>query len=156
MIRLIAAVDEKYGIAKNGVIPWHLPGELQYFAELTKRHGGVVLMGQKTYEAIGHPLSDRQNFILGHNKKNMPGVTYVDNLEVFLAEHPDVWVIGGQSVFEQTLSLADELYLTHMHADFACNQFFPLFSEQDFSRVSESAPAIENDTSYTFVVYKRV
>ena len=61
-IYLIAAVCNGNGIGKDGQIPWHVSEDLKRFRDLTTGH--PVIMGRKTYESIGKPLSNRQNIVV--------------------------------------------------------------------------------------------
>jgi dihydrofolate reductase len=159
MIRQIVAIDSKRGIAKDGVQPWKLPGDEAYFGKLTKGYGGLVLMGSKTFEVIGHPLPDRENFVVSRDGGEIPGVTVVSDLEQFLAgfkeAQKDIWIIGGAKIYELTLSLTDELYVTEIEADFDCNQFYPDFLQAGFTAAETGEKQVENDVSFRFCVYKK-
>lgn len=131
MIRLIVALDKERGIAKNGDQPWNLPADKAYFMEQTQKYGGIVLMGHRAYQVIGHALKNRRNIVVSrHVGLIIPGVEVVHDLEAFAknARH-DIWIIGGSSVFEQALPYADELYITRIDAVFDCDQFFPKFED---------------------------
>lgn len=157
MIRLIAAIDRKNGIAKNEGQPWHIPKDEQYFGHMTKKFGGRVLMGSTTYEVIGEPLEGRINYVLSRDKQGLKGVEVVENLEKFLEEQQDqdVWVIGGASVFAQVVGVADELYLTQIEADFNCDQFFPEY-DKEFELTSQSQLQEENGFIFSYAVYEKV
>lgn len=156
MIRLIAAIDWKRGIAKAGVQPWKIPADEHYFSQMTQSNGGIVLMGQKTFDVIGHPLPERRNYVLTHQMKPGDGVIYVQDLDKFFNEQTeDIWVIGGASVFEQTIVVADELYLTQIEADFACDQFFPEY-EHVFELKSQSDLHTDNGFLFSYKVYGKL
>ena len=70
MIRLIAAMDSRHGIATASGIPWKLPGDTAYFREQTSR--GLILMGRSTYDEFAAPLHGRENFVLTTD----PGASY--------------------------------------------------------------------------------
>src|ERR1700691_3334961 len=127
MFRLIAAIDRKRGLAKQGFQPWFIPKDEHFFPEQTKSLGGVVLVGSTTFATFKEPLAGRQNYVLTHDDTPREGAELVHDLEKFLGEWQarDVWVVGGANVFAQVMELgrADELYLTHIEADFGCNQF---------------------------------
>ncbi|HVX23758.1 MAG TPA: dihydrofolate reductase [Candidatus Saccharimonadales bacterium] len=153
MIRLIAGIDRQRGIAKKGNQPWNIPADLADLRQKTLQYGGQVLMGQRTYDTIGHPLADRQTFVLSHDTKDIPGITFVNNLDEFLAGlNGDLWVFGGASVFEQTIGRADELYLTEIEADFGCDQFFPEYHDK-FEIAERSNLHEQNGFIYTFNRY---
>lgn len=154
MIRLIAAIDSRRGIAKNGVQPWSLPTDERYFSDQTKRFGGALLMGQRTFTVIGQALPQRQNFVLSHEDHTAENVTYISNLEQFLDNlKTDLWVIGGASIYAQTIGVADELYLTLIEADFGCDQFFPEYKQ--FTLAYSDGPHEENGLKFSFNIYSR-
>jgi len=162
MFRLIAAVDRKLGIAKQGFMPWNIPEDEQYFTDQTKTHGGNVLTGKTTFQLayLGKPLEGRQNYILTHDKAPIENANVVNNLKDFYNhfEHTDVWVSGGANVFAQIMQdgKADELWLTQIEADFGCNQFFPDFSHDHYDLVQESDLREQNGFIFRYVIYKRV
>lgn len=154
MIRHIVAIDQKRGIAKDGVQPWKLPGDEQYFSDMTKTDGAIVLMGRTTFEVIGRPLPGRQNFVATRKPGyEADGVTIVRNIEEFLEGHPDVWIIGGAQIYAATLALADELYITEIEADFACDVFYPEFAAK-FELVEAGEPQYENGLDYRYDRYQ--
>jgi dihydrofolate reductase len=157
MIRLIVALDRKNGIAKHGYMPWYIPEDEAYFTEKTKTFGGNVLTGGVTFREayLGKPLADRQNFILTRDTQNIDGVEVVNNLESFLDNFKeDLWIAGGSKVFEQVMGKADELYLTHIDADFGCDQFFPEYGK-DFELAQQTETREQNGFSYKYVIYRR-
>jgi len=146
-------MDEKQGIAKNGSQPWKLPLEAAHFHALTTSHDGVVLMGRTTFELIGI-MKDRDNYVLTSRTSPIPGVTLVHDLPKFLAElTTDLWIIGGAKLYESTLGVADELYITKIAADFGCDTFYPLYEDR-FKLMSKVAQPVENGLHYSFYVYR--
>lgn len=155
MIRLIAAIDRSRGIAKHGTWPWNIPEDLVYFADQTKKHGGVVLMGKNTFYTLKGPLKDRQNFVLTGKEESIEGAEVIHDIWKFLNESEnDIWVAGGASVYEQAIHDADELYLTEIDADFACDQFFPEFHDR-FKLESQTGRKEQNGFFYTYSIYKK-
>jgi dihydrofolate reductase len=121
---IIAAVAKNRVIGNNGTMPWHIPEDLQHFKQLTTGH--TVLMGHKTFESIGHPLPHRRNVIL--TSKPIFGVETFHSLDdafQTLASEEKVFIIGGGTVFAQTLALADEFYLTLLDDEFSGDTYFP-------------------------------
>lgn len=158
MIRLIAAIDRRRGMGKHNIQPWYVPADERYFTENTHKFGGNILVGGNTFRGsmLGRPLSGRTNYLVTHDKTPVAGVTLVHDIKKFLDEfQQDLWVIGGAQVFEQamTLGYADELYLTHIDADFGCDRFFPAFD--DFEQVTHSEPFEENGFHFYYSVYRR-
>lgn len=158
MIRLIAAIDANRGLADDQGIPWQgkLPSDARYFRDQTAR--GIIVMGFRTYEEFAHPLHDRTNYVVirSGSPPLRTGFGAVENLDQFLAGHNDevVWIIGGAGLYQRTLSLADELYITQLDQDFHCTKFFPRF-DVDFTLEPGSETHRENDISYRFETWHR-
>ncbi len=156
MIRFIAAVDNKLGLADEHGIPWQgkIPNEVQYFR--TKTLHGNLLMGYGFYKELKKPLPERKNIVAtSSNEELRPGFKKVLDARKFLIKtKQDVWVGGGAGLFASTLDLADELYLTRIDGDYRCTKFFPKF-EDKFELKSQSEPISENRILYRFQVWVR-
>jgi dihydrofolate reductase len=158
MIRLIAAIDCRRGMAKNNGMPWFIPDDEQFFTDQTKRFGGNVLTGGSTFRLAykNKPLADRQNFIATRYPQPIEGATVVNDLETFMNDFTDdLWISGGANIFEQVMNMkkADELYLTEIDADFGCDQFFPDYSA--YVKTDQSPLREENGFIYSYIVYKK-
>ena len=155
MIRHIVIFDSDRGIAKNGDMPWHLSNELAYFKKTTQSHGGVVLVGRKTYQTIGRALQGRRLVVATRNPgHNLGDVETVGDIAAFLRREPDVWIAGGAELYEETLTLADELYATELSSNFNCDQFYPEFSRL-FTLQRATEYFEENALSYRHCRYVR-
>jgi dihydrofolate reductase len=160
MIRLIAAIDRQRGLAKHGILPWFIPEDEKYFSDQTKTYGGHVLTGGTTFRNTynNKPLVDRHNYILTHQTEPIEGAEIIHDLTKFLDDFrdKDLWVAGGTEVFEQVMRAgkADELYLTHIDADFGCDQFFPAY-EKDFKLIERSESHHQNGFSFTYARYAK-
>lgn len=128
MITLIAAVAKNGVIGNNNKTPWQIPEELALFKEITMGH--TVIMGQKTYESIGHALPGRQMFVLTHSPQPTPSPDLVfcssiqDALNKTKSER-SVFVAGGGSVYAQMMPLADELRISHINQEYPGDVLFP-------------------------------
>src|SRR3989344_9485490 len=156
MIRFIAAIDKKRGVANDHGIPWQgkIPTDVAHFREKTLY--GNVMMGAGRYKEQEKPLADRRNIVaMGSPEPLRPGFEGTTDARKFLQEFKgDIWVGGGAALFASTLDLADELHLTLLESDFNCTKFFPEY-QQGFEKVSESEPIIENGITFRFTVWKR-
>ena len=156
MIRFIAAVDNKLGMANGRGIPWQgkIPGDVKYFRRHTENNS--VLMGYGTYMEFEKPLPSRRNVVASSKDEQLrPGFELTQDARAFLDNaSEDVWVIGGPGLFAATLDLADELYITQLDQDFQCTKFFPEFRDK-FELKSESQPVTENGITYTFQFWAR-
>lgn len=140
-ISLIAAIDERGGIGKDGRLPWHLTDDLKNFRRLTMGHH--VLMGRKTYQSAEGKMPGRKLIVLSRDPKFHPAdAQVVASLDagIQLARAPgekELFVIGGAQVFTQALPLADRFYLTRVRTDADCDVFFPEFDETQWSLVEQ-------------------
>jgi dihydrofolate reductase len=155
MIRLIAAMDSKRGIATASGIPWKLPGDTAYFRQQTAE--GLILMGRATYDEFATPLHERENFVLTTGPGPLrAGFGAVRDLDQLRASHPgeDIWVIGGSTVYAQTISEAEELLITQVLGDFDCTKFFPSFTDA-FRLTVHGDEREDGGVSYRFETWQR-
>ncbi|HEY1063788.1 MAG TPA: dihydrofolate reductase [Candidatus Saccharimonadales bacterium] len=154
MIRAIAALDDKRGIAANGGIPWNIPEDSRHFRELTER--GVVVMGWATYEEFAAPLLNRRNVVVSRTVQPVrEGFELLVDVESFLRDAPeDTWIIGGGALFASTLQFCEELHLTHVQGDFDCDRFFPDFMGR-FRLKDQTDWQSSGDYTYRFSTYER-
>lgn len=160
IISLIAAMDENRGIGKNGAIPWRLSDDLKRFKALTM--GRHLIMGRKTYQAIGRPLPGRISIVITRSRSyQAPGIQVVHSLGKALdfaknAGESEVFIIGGGEIYAQALPLADRIYLTRVHARLDCDTFFPEIDPPKWQAIEETfSPAGENnqyDSTYQLLV----
>lgn len=125
-IILIAAMNGKRVIGKNGAIPWHIPEDLLRFKQETIHH--TVLMGRKTFESIGKPLPQRKNVVITKQPFVADDVVIFPSLDAAfsgLVNEEKIYVIGGGEIFQQTIDLADELMLTIVDDETLGDVFFP-------------------------------
>ena len=156
MIRLIAAIDSRRGIATDSGIPWKLPGDTAYFQEKTAT--GVIVMGWATYTEFAAPLHGRENFILTSRSKPLrTGFRPIGSLDELVTDHPgqDIWVIGGATVYAETIGEAGELLLTQVVGDFDCTKFFPPY-EADFQLATQGEDRQEGGITYRFETWQRL
>jgi dihydrofolate reductase len=158
VLRLIAAIDARRGVANDHGIPWQgkIPTDTHRFHELTST--GIILMGYGTYREYDHPLHGRDNFVVSHPDGGdlRTGFILVPDADAFLDEHEDdlVWLIGGAKLFSDSLARADELVLTQLDGDFRCTKFFPQFADA-FELASDDGPYSENGITFNFRTWER-
>ena len=153
-MKLIAAMEEKRGIGKNGGLLCHLPSDLRYFKQVTL--GRDVIMGRATLESFpgGRPLPGRRNIVLSKtlNRDDVLIVRSVDEL-MNIAGIDDAFVIGGGQVYSQLLPYCDTAYITQLEGDFGAEVFMPDISEAGFVKTGSSDLKEENGVRFTFDVY---
>jgi dihydrofolate reductase len=156
MIRLIAAIDSRRGIATDSGIPWKLPGDSVYFREKTAT--GAILMGGATYLEFAAPLHGRENFVLTTRPEPLrAGFRAVGSLAVLATNQPgeDIWVLGGGKVYTETIDQAEELFLTQVVGDFHCTKFFPPY-ETEFRLATQADDREEGGITYRFETWQHV
>lgn len=112
---------DKFGIIGiDNKMPWHIPSELKYFKSITQ--DSIVIMGSNTLHSIGHPLSDRINIVVSKklNLEDTPELYVRESIEssidlawyLALKEQKNIFIIGGASVYEQTIPYINKAYIT--------------------------------------------
>jgi dihydrofolate reductase len=158
VLSIVVAHASNRVIGHRGRLPWRLPSDLRRFRELTI--GDTVLMGRRTFESLPaahRPLRERRNLAISSNADFRPaGVEVHASLDSALAACGGrCFVIGGSSVYEQALPLADRVYATHVEAEPAGDAFFPALAAGEWRCVHESEPMLENDLTFVFRTYDR-
>jgi dihydrofolate reductase len=151
-IALVVAVADNGVIGRHGGLPWHLPDDLKFFKSVTM--GKPMLMGRRTFESIGRPLPGRRNIVLTSATPELPtGVERVASLEAALALVADVaelCVIGGATLYAQTLPQAQRLYLTRVHASVEGDVRFPPWIASEWRELDRSEHPADARHAYAF------
>ena len=135
-VTLVAAyATGNRAIGKGGHLPWHLPEDLAHFKTVTT--GRVVVMGRKTYESIGGPLSNRRTIVVSGNPgwrpegdapKGLVAVAPTVKDALILAGW-DAMVVGGEKVYRNAMPYATHQILTEVDLDVEGDTFYPDFDE---------------------------
>jgi dihydrofolate reductase len=160
LLSLIWAMDENRLIGNNNALPWYLPADLAFFKRTTM--GKPIIMGRKTFDSIGRPLPGRQNIIITRDSAfTAEGCGIANSIEEAMSlvteEAQEAMLIGGASLYLQTLEQADILYLTQIHNTFSGDTWFP---EIDMTQWSEAyredfGADEKNPYPYSFMKYLR-
>ena len=160
IVSIIAALAENNVIGKDNDLIWHLPADLKHFKNLTTGHH--VIMGRKTYESIGRILPNRTFIIVTRNENYVvDGAIVVHSLRDAInsvKEDEEVFIIGGAEIYQQSLDVADKMYLTKVRQQFEGDAYFPNFDSEIWKLVS-SVPHNsdeKNKYTYTFEEYEKV
>lgn len=161
MLSIIVAKAKNNTIGKENKLLWKLPDDLKRFKEITTGH--TVIMGRKTFESIGKPLPNRKNVILTHNRdfrvdgENVEIVHDVLDLQTYMAEEEENFVIGGAMIYNLLLPYVTKLYVTEVHKDFEGDSFFPKINLAIWEEKSrEKGPKDEkNSLDYDYVIYEK-
>lgn len=161
-MNLIAAVDENWAIGKNNQLLVRIPADQKFFREMTT--GKVVVMGRKTLESFpnGQPLKNRTNIVLTHNKdyavKDAVVVHSMDELHEELKKYDsdDVFVIGGEKIYEQLLDECDVAHITKIDFAYDADAYFPnLDKNLDWEITGDSEEQTYFDLEYYFYRYEK-
>ena len=163
-IALIVAASQNNVIGLDNQLPWHLPEDLQYFKSVTM--GKPILMGRKTYDSIGRPLSGRANIVLTRDANwTADGVEVVNDLDSAIAASEkacvaasadELMIIGGEQIYRKFLPVASKLYLTKVEAEIEGDAYFPAIDSTQWQQVAEKIPEKVGNYSYRFVVLERI
>jgi dihydrofolate reductase len=109
---MIYAVSPEGVIGAGGTIPWRYAGDWKRFKRVTS--GSTLIMGRKTFESIGKPLTGRRNVVVSSAPIDVPGVEAVRRIEEALARagDSDVWFIGGARIYEEAMKYVDIIDVT--------------------------------------------
>ena len=163
---MIVAMAENRVIGLEGGMPWNLPGDLRHFKEMTTGH--PVIMGRKTYQAIGGALPGRANIIITRNRGfTAADADVVHDLAQALEKAKavagiegggEVFVIGGAEIYAQAMAEAGRIYLTEVKAGPAGDAFFPELGEGDWKETArdDREPDEPGGPAYSFVILDRI
>lgn len=160
-LTLIAAVGADGAIGREGKLAFHIGADLRHFKELTM--GCPVIMGRKTFESLPKgALPGRRNIVITSN----PGFTApdvetapgVDEAIAMAADAPQIFIIGGASIYSATIGRADRLEITFIDARCPdADTFFPAIdtSEWEMTEETQSMPDEKSGLTYRFATLVR-
>jgi dihydrofolate reductase len=167
MISIIAAMDSKSGIGKDHKIPWHITEDLVRLKNLTIGH--VTILGRTSFESmLGYyeksgrqTMSQRTHIVITRDSNYVVEEKYglaVNSIEEAIRiakekEKEEIFIIGGRQIFDQTIGIADRLYLTIVQDDFECDTFFPDYSS--FTKIINEEDREENGLKYKFLTLEK-
>ena len=105
-------------IGKEGKLPWHIPGDLRRFKQLTM--GSAMIMGRKTFDSLPGILPGRRHIVMTHDPNwQVEGVEVTHDVDSAIAAAGDtpISVIGGAAIFELFEPIADRIELTEVIAE---------------------------------------
>lgn len=160
-MKCIAAVDANWAIGNKGKLLVSIPNDQKMFRNETI--GKVIVLGRKTIETFpnGMALPKRTNIVLSHDEKLAikDAVVVHSDSELFeeLAKYnsDDIYIIGGQSVYERYVEYCDTAIITKINQEYEADAYFPNLDEADnWKMVAESEEQTYFSVEYTFREYK--
>lgn len=162
-ITLVAAVSQNNIIGKDGNLPWHIKEDMERFKELTLNH--TVIMGRKTYESLPNkfrPLPERKNIVISRNGLYNPGshsnlhiAHSIDEVIRNISSLEETYIIGGQSIYEAFMPLANRAEITRIYKNFEGDAFFPEMNYLEWILNSEEKN-LDSEPPFSFMSYCRL
>lgn len=161
-MKLIAAVDKNWAIGNKNQLLVSIPEDMKFFRQQTT--GNVIVMGRKTLESFpaGRPLPNRTNIVLTTNPDyQVRGAIVVHNqeeLEAELAKYnsDDIYIIGGESIYNQFVDLCDIAYITKIDYAYEADAYFPNLDEREgWKLVKMAEEETYFDVIYHFSIYQK-
>lgn len=161
-INIIACVDAHNAIGYNNQLLFHIPEDMKRFRTLTTGH--TILMGRKTYDSLPNgALPNRRNIVISRQDLQLAKCEVFSSIEGALStcQSDIVFVIGGASIYQQTLHLADRIYLTQVeHSSSQADTFFPKFDKNEWqmehkSTINISTSNRKETETCNFYIYKK-
>ncbi len=161
-ISLVVAAADNNIIGKDNQLLWHLPNDLKFFKNVT--WGMPVIMGRKTFEALGKPLAGRKNIVITRQKGwKAEGAVVVSSLDdaLFLVKEMDVkepMVIGGGEIYRLAFEKARRIYITRVEATPEGDTSFPAIDPAKWKLVSQKNHEADEKHAYnySFQVWDRI
>ena len=163
-MNIIVAVDKKWGIGNKGKLLVSIPRDKKLFREETT--GKVIIMGHNTLLSLpgAQPLAGRENIVLSRDKSlSIKGATFLNGVDACMdylkknnIKDSDVFVIGGESVYNDFLPYCDVAHITYIDYEYEADRhFLNLDISNEWSLVLETEEETYFDIPYTFRLYKR-
>ena len=163
-INLIVAYSQNHAIGKDNNLLWHLADDMAFFKQQTS--GKTVVMGKNTYLSLPkkfRPLPNRKNIVISSQEpiEEHENLSWYKSLEETIAAlkktEGEIYIIGGGTIYEQTLPIADVVYATEVKVDIEGDTYFPQLNPQGWTRkVLHSFSKNEmNDYDFEVVKYEK-
>ncbi|MBR4368867.1 MAG: dihydrofolate reductase [Prevotella sp.] len=157
-IHIIAAVAKNRAIGYQNKLLYWLPNDLKRFKALTTGH--TIIMGRRTFESLPKgALPNRRNIVLTRSQQTFPGCDVFASLEEALKHcqaDEEVFIIGGASVYQQAMAVADHLYLTEIDdTPKDADAFFPPYNDWKMVQKEKHSKDDKHAFEYAFVDYIR-
>lgn len=131
MLSIIVCHDQNRVIGHENKMPWHLPNDLKRVKQLTT--GNTIVMGRKTYESLGKALPNRRNVVLTRDRSfNPTDADVIHSLDKIRSLDGHVFIFGGQNLYEQTIDMVEDMYVTVIENKYPGDAFFPPYDFEQF------------------------
>ena len=161
MLSIIVAIDNNNGIGKDNSMPWHLSDDLKRFKAITMGH--TVIMGRNTWLSLPFkPLKGRRNIVISTNMPETEGCEIarsISEAQNMIANEEQAFIMGGARIYQQTIDIADELIVTHIHkAFYGIDTYFPTINPNQWEIKEQSEILFDENSQleYQYITYKKI
>jgi len=157
-VHLIVACSENRVIGRRGGLPWSIPEDTKFFQDKTCGH--TVVMGSRSFGEWPSCVKDRDVVVITHEPEKIPpGVhaasTLTEAVRISQGLRGEIYLCGGQRVYEEGLAIGDRLHLTLVHTTIDDGDtFFPDW-RKDFPRELARRESRDANWRYTFLTFGR-
>jgi dihydrofolate reductase len=155
MISIIVAASENNAIVREGELLWTLPNDMKFFKNTS--WGLPVIMGRKTFESLGKPLSGRINIVVTRQSDwKVDGVMMAADINDALEKAAttnckEICIIGGGEIYKQSMDITDRIYITRVHKTFNdADAFFPVIDENKWELKSNEDFELDAKHAYAY------
>lgn len=160
MINSIVAVDQNFGIGFQGKLPWpRLKDDMLFFKNKTENT--FIIMGSNTWRSLPKKLPNRINCVISKFNQNGADFSFsaVEAAILFAkTNYPEkeIFIIGGQQIYDSTIDSIDNFYITEIDSKFVCDKFFNMkYVKDNYKNVKVLSSINDNDINYTIKEYKK-
>lgn len=143
VVSFVVAAARNGIIGRQGDMPWCMPSSLKRFRALTM--GRPMIMGRKTYEAIGRPLEGRDSVVISRSAAYRPaGAHVVASLEeafVLAARLAtargtnEIIIAGGGETYLAALPYATHIHLDRIETEVGGDAAFPELDPAEWEEI---------------------
>ena len=161
MLSIIVAIANDNVIGKDNQLIWHIPEDLKRFKRITD--GKTMVMGALTFESLGKVLPNRKHIVLCKgvdlecDDENVILLKELEELDKYIEDDEEVFIIGGGTIYKLFMPMADKLYITKINQSFEGDTFFPEIDENVWE-VVDKEPGLKNEENpfdYEYITYVR-
>ena len=149
---IVGAMTRDRVIGSGNGLPWDVPEEYEHFLKLIE--GRTIIIGRRSYEIFGDNLSSAHNVVVSRSAGAMRGAVVVSTIEDAMRTAASFggtfFSAGGATIYEQTIPLADTMYLSYIKGHFSGDTCFPPFAEQEWP-----VERRDDHPRFEFVIYRR-
>jgi dihydrofolate reductase len=151
MVIIIAAIGSDHIIGTGHGLPWHIPSEYNQFLGYIRDQ--TVVMGRRSYEIFKHHTLPKRIVVVSRSLHTMKASVFrslPEAMEYAESFPEDIYICGGQTIYEESIPLADYMYLSFIKGEHKGKVFFPEFEKEQWIVEKEA----EHD-EFIFVIYRQ-